>query len=123
MLKVVTKLLGGSTERALKDLRADVDEINGLEPEFELISDDRLRSRTDEFRKRLQDGEVLYDLLPEAFAATRESAKRTLGQRHFDVQLMGGMVLPVPPDRAGAGGSGLRDGQHHYRQNEYRRKS
>ena len=94
MLKGVAKLLGGgSTDRALKELRADVDEINGLEPEFERLPDDRLRSGTDQLRKRLRDGDVLHDLLPEAFAAVREAGKRTLGQRHFDAQLMGGMVL------------------------------
>jgi preprotein translocase subunit SecA len=67
--------------------------VNALEPEFEALSDERLLARTGEFKARLQQGEALDDLLPEAFAAVREAAKRTLGQRHFDVQLIGGIVL------------------------------
>ena len=93
MLKTVAKLIGGSTEKTVKQLRSVADEINGLEPELESLSDDRLRARTDEFRAALKDGAELDDLLPEAFASVRESAKRTLGQRHFDVQLIGGIVL------------------------------
>ena len=93
MLKTVAKLIGGSTEKTVKQLRSVADEINILEPEFEALSDDRLRAKTDEFRAALADGEELDDLLPEAFASVRESAKRTLGQRHFDVQLIGGIVL------------------------------
>ena len=93
MLKTVAKLIGGSTEKTVKQLRSVAEEINGLEPEFEALSDDLLRAKTDEFRADLKDGAELDDLLPEAFAAVRESAKRTLGQRHFDVQLIGGIVL------------------------------
>ena len=93
MLKTVAKLIGGSTEKTVKQLRSVADEINDLEPELESLSDDRLRARTDEFRAALKDGAELDDLLPEAFASVRESAKRTLGQRHFDVQLIGGIVL------------------------------
>ena len=93
MLKTVAKLIGGSTEKTVKQLRSVADDINGLEPEFEALDDDRLRAKTDEFRAALDDGAELDDLLPEAFAAVREAAKRTLGQRHFDVQLIGGIVL------------------------------
>ncbi len=93
MLKSIAKLIGGSSEQSLKKLRPIVEEINELEPEFERLSDEQLRSQTNEFRSRLGDGEGLDDLLPDAFALVREAAKRTLGQRHFDVQLIGGIVL------------------------------
>jgi preprotein translocase subunit SecA len=87
------RLFGTANERFLKGLRPQVDAINKLEPELEKLSDDELRARTDRFKARLSDGGRLDDLLVEAFATVREAAKRTLGQRHFDVQLMGGMVL------------------------------
>ena len=93
MLSSLAKVLGGSTERAIKKLRPVVETINGLESEFERLSDEQLRAKTDELRERVQDGEEMDDLVPEAFAVVREAAKRTLGQRHFDVQLMGGYVL------------------------------
>jgi preprotein translocase subunit SecA len=80
-------------QRLLGKFQPTVDEINELEPEFEKMSDSELRETTVEFRERLEEGESLDDLLPEAFAAVREAAKRTLGQRHYDVQLLGGMVL------------------------------
>jgi preprotein translocase subunit SecA len=90
------KFLGGlvdSNEKELKRLQPYVDRVNELEPEFEKLSDDALRAKTDEFKTRLQNGASLDDILPEAFAAVREAAKRTLGQRHFDVQLLGGVTL------------------------------
>ena len=90
------KWLGGlidSNERELKRSQPIVSRINDLKPEFEQLSDDELRAKTDEFKSRLKDGVSLDELLPEAFAAVREAAKRTLGLRHFDVQLMGGIVL------------------------------
>ncbi|GFO82187.1 MAG: hypothetical protein A49_18140 [Methyloceanibacter sp.] len=90
---LATKVFGSSNDRKLKKYGPAVAEINALEPEVSALSDEALRARTDEFRKRLADGETLDDLLPEAFATVREAAKRTLGQRHFDVQLIGGMVL------------------------------
>ncbi len=93
MLGALTKLIGGSNDRAVGKLQPIVDEVNELEPEFESLSDEDLRAQTDEFRQRLGDGEDLDDIMPEAFAAVREAAKRTLGQRHFDVQLIGGAVL------------------------------
>ncbi|MEE8633814.1 MAG: DEAD/DEAH box helicase, partial [Methyloceanibacter sp.] len=88
-----TKVFGSSNDRKLKPYASKVAAINALEPEVAALSDEELRGRTVEFRKRLAAGETLDDLLPEAFATVREAAKRTLGQRHFDVQLIGGMVL------------------------------
>jgi preprotein translocase subunit SecA len=93
MFKSITKLFGSSDEKVVKKMQPDVDEINELEPEFERLSDDELRNVTAGFKGRIADGEDLDDLLPEAFAATRVAAKRALGQRHYDVQLVGGIVL------------------------------
>jgi len=93
MLKLVQKLFGSANERLIKRMQVRVDKINELEAEFEKLSDEQIRLKTDEFRQRFKDGETLDDLLPESFANVREAAKRTLGQRHFDVQLMGGVVL------------------------------
>jgi preprotein translocase subunit SecA len=90
---IAAKVFGTSNDRRLKSYRPTVEAINLLEPELEGLTDAELRARTDAFRKRLADGESLDDLLVEAFATVREAAKRTLGQRHFDVQLIGGMVL------------------------------
>ncbi len=90
------KWLGGlldSNEKELKRLQPIVNRINKLEPGFERLSSDELRAKTDEFKARIKDGSSLDELLPEAFAAVREAAKRTIGQRHFDVQLLGGIVL------------------------------
>jgi len=92
MLKWLGKLVD-SNEKELKGLQSAVDEVNSLEPEFEKLDDTALRAKTAEFKERLQSGSTLDDILPEVFAAVREAAKRTIGQRHFDVQLMGGMVL------------------------------
>ena len=82
-----------SNEKELKRLQPKVNQINELEPDLEKLSDGELRAKTDELRARLKGGSSLDELLPEAFAAVREAAKRTIGQRHFDVQLMGGVVL------------------------------
>ncbi len=90
---LATKVFGSANERKVKKYTSSVDAINALEPEVAALTDEQLRARTKEFRKRLADGETLDDLLPEAFATVREAAKRTLHQRHFDVQLVGGMVL------------------------------
>ena len=87
------RLFGSANERFLKGLDSDVAAISALEPELEALDDARLRARTDALRQRLTAGESLDDLLVEAFATVREASKRTLGQRPFDVQLMGGMVL------------------------------
>ncbi len=86
-------LFGSANERKVKPLWATIAKINALEPRFQVMSDDELRGQTPLFRERLEKGETLDDLLPEAFAVVREAAKRTLGQRHFDVQLVGGIVL------------------------------
>src|SRR5271166_3979955 len=94
------KIFGSKNDREVKRLRPSVAEINGLEPEFEKLSDDELRAKIAEWRATLtaiedreQQNEAMQDLLPPVFAAVREASKRTLGQRHFDVQLIGGMVL------------------------------
>src|ERR1700749_2108045 len=87
------QLFGSANERKIKPLWAVVAKINALEPRFQAMSDDELKAMTPAFRERLTAGETVDDLLPEAFAVVREAAKRTLGQRHFDVQLGGGMVL------------------------------
>ena len=86
-------LFGSANDRKVKPMWATVAKINALEPRFQPMSDDELRNQTVLFRERLAAGETLDDLLPEAFAVVREAAKRVLGQRHFDVQLVGGMVL------------------------------
>ncbi|MCG8545950.1 MAG: preprotein translocase subunit SecA, partial [Alphaproteobacteria bacterium] len=97
LLKKPTSLLksvfGTANDRTVRQMQTSVGAINALEPELEALSDEDLRARTDQFRERLANGETLDDLLIEAFATVREAAKRTLGQRHFDVQLLGGMVL------------------------------
>ena len=87
------KVFGTRNDRILKRLSKTVNKINALEPETEKLDDQQLRARTDEFRQRYQEGETLEQLLPEAFAVVREGARRALGMRHFDVQLMGAMVL------------------------------
>ncbi len=92
MLKWLSSLVD-SNEKELKRLQPVVDHINTLEPEFEKLGDAELRAKTDEFKARLKDGEGLDEILPEAYGAVREAAKRTIKQRHFDVQLMGGVVL------------------------------
>jgi preprotein translocase subunit SecA len=90
---VARKIFGSANERRIRAYRPRVDAINHLETELEQLSDDALRARTDAFRKELADGKHLDTILVPAFATVREAAKRTLGQRHFDVQLIGGMVL------------------------------
>jgi preprotein translocase subunit SecA len=87
------KIFGSSNERRIKAYQPRVAQINALEKELEALSDDALRARTAQFRKELEDGKSLDDILVPAFATCREAAKRTLGQRHFDVQLIGGMIL------------------------------
>src|SRR5690349_19980695 len=90
---IASKVFGSSNERKLKKYGPIVAQINALEPDTVALSDEALRARTVDFRKRLEQGAELDDLRPEAFATVREAAKRTLGQRHFDVLLIGGMVL------------------------------
>ena len=93
MLNIARKLFGSSNDREIKRMRPIVDQINALEPDFVELDDAALAQKTVEFRERHENGESLDKLLPEAFAAVREAAKRALGQRHYDVQLMGGIVL------------------------------
>ena len=90
---LATKIFGNSNDRKVKKYRPAVVQINALESEMAALEDDALRDKTAAFRARFAGGEALDKLLPEAFATVREAAKRTLGQRHFDVQLIGGMVL------------------------------
>ncbi len=87
------KIFGDANARYIKSLQPIVDRINSLEKDYEKLSNTELKEKTTEFKKRLAEGEILDNLLPEAFAAIREASKRTLGQRHFDVQLMGGITL------------------------------
>ncbi len=89
----LTKVFGSKNERELKQIQPLVEKINALEPEVQALQDEQLKARTGEFRQRLERGETLDDLLPEAFATVREASMRTLNMRHFDVQLIGGIVL------------------------------
>ena len=91
--KFLKGVFGSKNERTLKKLSPLVDQVNNLEPDFQKLTDDELKSKTLAFRERLSKGETLDDLLPEAFAAVREASVRTLGMRHFDVQIIGGIVL------------------------------
>lgn len=94
MLKyLLKKIIGSRNDRVVKRLSKRVELINRFEPEISALSDGDLRGKTEEFRQRYQHGESLDALLPEAFAVVREASKRVLGMRHFDVQLIGGMVL------------------------------
>ena len=93
LTSVFTKIFGSRNDRVLRRLNKVVAKINKLEPTFEALSDEELKAKTAEFRARLAQGETLEQLLPEAFATVREASKRVLGMRHFDVQLLGGMIL------------------------------
>ncbi|MEA3046583.1 MAG: preprotein translocase subunit SecA, partial [Sphingomonadales bacterium] len=86
-------IFGSSNDRYVRSLRKTVDKINALEPGIHALGDDELKGQTARLKARLEAGETLDDLLPEAFATVREAAQRTLGQRHYDVQLIGGIVL------------------------------
>ena len=91
--KLFAKLFGSRNDRFLKKLEKQVQQINALEAEYEALSDDQLKQKTQEFKQLLSDGSALDDILPQAFATVREASKRVFGMRHFDVQLIGGMVL------------------------------
>jgi preprotein translocase subunit SecA len=93
MFSVARKIFGSVNERKLKPLHARVARINAMEPMMEALSDSALKAKTDEFRQRLENGATLDEMLEEAFAVVREASRRALGMRHFDVQLIGGMVL------------------------------
>ena len=90
---LLTRIFGSRNERLLRQFQKNIDRINSLEPEMEKLSDDALRAKTEEFKARIEKGETLDQLLPEAFAVCREASKRVIGLRHYDVQLVGGMVL------------------------------
>ena len=92
-LGFISRILGDSNERELKSIQKVVDEINEYAPELEALDDEALRAKTVEFRARLADGDDLDDLLPEAFAVSRDMARRKVGERPYDVQLIGGIVL------------------------------
>lgn len=92
-MSILNKIFGDPVSRTVSRYEAKVAKINELEKDFERFSDEELRAKADEFKVRLEKGETLDDILPEAFAAAREVSRRTLGQRHYDVQLIGGMVL------------------------------
>jgi len=92
-MAIITKIFGDANEKYLKKLQSQVEKINSLEPRFEGFSNEEFLAQTTEFKERLKKGEDLDGILPEAFALVREAAKKTLNQRHFDVQLIGGMVL------------------------------
>ena len=93
ILNALTKVFGSKNERDLKRLQPSVERINTLEPEIQAMSDDQLKSQTPKFKERIDQGESLADILPEAFATVREASRRALKMRHFDVQLIGGIVL------------------------------
>ncbi|MBP9642506.1 MAG: preprotein translocase subunit SecA, partial [Budvicia sp.] len=93
LTKLMTKIFGSRNDRTLRRMRKNVETINRLEPAFEALSDDELKAKTIEFRERIEKGESLEALIPEAFAVVREASKRVFGMRHFDVQMIGGMVL------------------------------
>lgn len=92
-MSIFTKIFGGQSQKFAKNLQPLVEKINSLEPEIQKLSDDQLKEKTKEFKEKLKGGKTLDDILPEAFALVREAGKRTLHQRHFDVQLIGGIAL------------------------------
>src|SRR5688572_24570885 len=91
--QLLAKVIGTQNEREIKRLQPRVAEITALEPQIKSLTDEQLREKTSEFRQRIAAGGSLDDVLPEAFAVVREAGRRVLNMRHFDVQLMGGMVL------------------------------
>ena len=93
VVAILDKILRAGEGRTLKRLERIAEEVNAFETSIQSLTDEQLRGKTDEFKNRLTSGEDLDDLLPEAFATVREAAKRTLGQRHYDVQIMGGAAL------------------------------
>jgi len=93
LLKVFEKIFGSYSDREVKRIKPIIDRIEALEPEMQALSDEQLKAKTPEFKRRLSQGETLDDLLPEAFAVVREASRRVLGMRHFRVQLIGGVVL------------------------------
>src|SRR5574344_1461160 len=92
-MNLLNILFGDPNEKIIKEIRGEVAKINALEPAWQALSDDDLKAKTAEFKERLAKGETLDQILPEAFAGAREASRRILGQRHYDVQLLGGIVL------------------------------
>src|SRR3989344_3348726 len=92
-MSFLTKIIGDSNQKSIKKLEPLVEKINALEADFSVLSNEELRNKTVEFKNRLEKGQTIDDLLQECFATVREATKRTLGQRHYDVQLIGGIVL------------------------------
>ena len=92
-MNLITKVFGDPNDKDLKSLRPIVDQINALEDEMKALSDEELRERTADFKEELANGATLDDILPDAFAVVREASRRAIGMRHFDVQLIGGIVL------------------------------
>ena len=92
-MSLVDKIIGTHSERELKRIRGQVDEIEAFRPQMQALTDEELRAKTDEFKKRLSDGQTIDKILPEAYAVVREAAKRVLGMEHFRVQLIGGVIL------------------------------
>src|SRR4030065_107216 len=90
---LIKKIVGSKNERELKRIQPLIGKINQVEPAIKSLSDNQLRDKAIEFKERVERGELLEEVLPEAFAVVRETAKRTLGERHYDVQLIGGIVL------------------------------
>ena len=93
MIGSLKNILGNSNARVIKKMQSVIDDINDFSPDIARLNDNELRSKTIEFKDRISKGETTNDLLPEAFAVVREAAERTIGLRHFDVQLIGGVVL------------------------------
>ena len=93
MSRLTDKLFGTHSEREIKRIRGDVDRVESLRPAMQALTDEELRAKTDEFKKRLQDGETLDDILVEAYAAVREGARRALDMEPFRVQVIGGIIL------------------------------
>src|ERR1700677_1425566 len=91
--KILTTIFGSRNDREMKRLGPKVIQVNSFEPALQALTDEQLKVKTAEFKERLAKGETLDDLLPEAFAVVREASKRVMGMRHFDVQLLGGMIL------------------------------
>ena len=90
---ILRKIFGTKHEREMKSIQPVVNKINSLEPQMQALSDDQLKAKTGEFKQRIQKGETVDQLLPEAFAVCREASKRVMNMRHYDVQLIGGFVL------------------------------
>ena len=90
---IIQKLFGTHSEHELKRIYPIVDKIEALRPSMQALTDEELKAKTDEFKKRLADGQTLDDILPEAFATVREAAKRSIGMEHYRVQIIGGIIL------------------------------